>query len=80
MPPRQLKIVGKWSSHEWVRLSYYVISGCSTSIAIRGKDGVVFGVEKLITSKLYEIHSNKRIFTVDRHIGLVCWVMIISAF
>lgn len=43
-----------------------------TSIAIRGKDGVVFGVEKLVTSKLHECQSNKRIFTADHHIGLVC--------
>lgn len=32
----------------------------------------MFGVEKLVTSKLHEAVSNKRIFTVDRHIGLVC--------
>lgn len=40
-------------------------------IAIRGKDGVVFGVEKLVTSKLHMPGSNKRILTVDRHIGIV---------
>ena len=44
---------------------------CSTAIAIRGKDGVVLGVEKLITSKLHEPTSNKRIFTIDKHIGVV---------
>lgn len=43
----------------------------STAVGIRGKDGVVLGVEKLITSKLHEASSNKRIFTVDRHIGIV---------
>ena len=42
-----------------------------TVIAIRGKDGVVFGVEKLITSKLHENASNRRIFTVDKHVGMV---------
>lgn len=42
-----------------------------TAIAIRGKDGVVFGIEKLVTSKLHEPGSNKRLFTVDRHIGVV---------
>lgn len=41
-----------------------------TSVGIRGKDGVVFGVEKLVTSKLHEIKSNKRIFTADHHVGL----------
>ena len=43
----------------------------STTIGLRCKDGVVFGVEKLVTSKLHEEGSNKRIFTVDRHIGMV---------
>nr|KAG5700881.1 hypothetical protein BaRGS_012288 [Batillaria attramentaria] len=40
-----------------------------TAIGIRGKDGVVLGVEKLVTSKLYEQGANKRIFNMDRHIG-----------
>ena len=43
----------------------------STAIAIRGKDGIVFGVEKLVQSKLYEHGANKRIFNVDRHVGMV---------
>lgn len=42
-----------------------------TAIGVRGKDGVVFGVEKLVTSKLYETGANKRIFNVDQHIGMV---------
>ena len=45
-----------------------------TAVAIRGKDGVVFGIEKLVTSKLHEPGSNKRLFTVDRHIGVVSTV------
>ena len=43
---------------------------CSTAIGIRCKDGVVFGVEKLVLSKLYEEGSNKRIFNIDRHVGM----------
>ena len=43
----------------------------STAIAVRCKDGVVFGVEKLVLSKLYEEGSNKRIFNVDKHVGMV---------
>lgn len=43
----------------------------STVIAIRGKDGVVFAVEKLVQSKLYERGANKRIFNIDKHIGMV---------
>lgn len=40
----------------------------STTIALKGKDGVVLAVEKLVTSKLYEPGTNKRIFVIDRHI------------
>ena len=41
-----------------------------TAIAIRGKDGVVFAVEKIITSKLYEKSANRRVFSVDAHVGM----------
>ena len=41
-----------------------------TAIAIRGKDGVVFAVEKIVTSKLLEKSSNRRIFSADRHVGV----------
>ena len=43
---------------------------CSTAIGIRAKDGVVLAVEKLVTSKLYEHGANKRIFNIDKHIGM----------
>lgn len=43
----------------------------NTAIGIRCKDGVVLAVEKLITSKLLKPGSNKRIATVDRHLGVV---------
>lgn len=42
-----------------------------TSIGIRCKDGVVLAVEKIITSKLLKPGANKRIATVDRHMGAV---------
>ena len=42
-----------------------------TSIGIRCKDGVVLAVEKIITSKLLKPGANKRISTVDRHVGIV---------
>lgn len=41
-----------------------------TVIGLRGKDGVVFAVEKLVTSKLYETGANKRIFNIDKHVGM----------
>jgi len=46
------------------------VENSGTVIGLRGKDGVVLAVEKLITSKLYEEDSGSRIFTIDRHIGL----------
>ncbi|MBN3313148.1 ARI4A protein, partial [Atractosteus spatula] len=46
------------------------VENSSTAIGIRCKDGVVFGVEKLVLSKLYEEGSNKRIFNIDRHVGM----------
>ena len=56
-------------------ISYVIISfnfGCfdRTAVAIRGKDGVVFAVEKIVRSKLYERTANKRIFSVDKHVGM----------
>ncbi|MGH0151465.1 UNVERIFIED_CONTAM: hypothetical protein FKN15_045633 [Acipenser sinensis] len=46
------------------------VENSSTAVGIRCKDGVVFGVEKLVLSKLYEQGSNKRIFNIDRHVGM----------
>jgi hypothetical protein len=40
-------------------------------IGLRGKDGVVFAVEKLVTSKLYEPGANRRIFNIDKNTGMV---------
>lgn len=42
-----------------------------TSIGIKAKDGIVLAVEKIINSKLLVPGKNKRIQTVDRHIGVV---------
>ncbi|KAM3594236.1 uncharacterized protein V6R79_004615 [Siganus canaliculatus] len=53
-----------------VEYAMKAVENSSTAIAIRCKDGVVFGVEKLVLSKLYEEGSNKRIFNIDRHVGM----------
>lgn len=46
-----------------------------TAVGIRCKDGIVLAVEKIITSKLLRPGANKKISTVDRHIGVVrCYV------
>ncbi|CAD6504534.1 BgTH12-00043 [Blumeria graminis f. sp. triticale] len=42
-----------------------------TSIGIRCKDGVILAVEKIITSKLLKMGANRRIATVDKHMGVV---------
>jgi len=46
------------------------VENSSTAIAIRCKDGVIFAVEKLITSKLHESGTAQRIFTIDKHVGM----------
>ena len=49
------------------------MESASTSLGIRCKDGVVLACEKLVTSKLMKAGANKRIATVDRNIGVVCY-------
>lgn len=44
---------------------------CRTAISLRCKDGVVFAVEKVITSKMLEPTSNRRILPIDMHLGMV---------
>lgn len=53
-----------------VEYAQKAVENSGTAVGLRGKDGVVFAVEKLVTSKLYEAGANKRIFTVDRHVGV----------
>ena len=45
------------------------ISG--TAVSLRGKDGCVIAVEKVITSKLHEVDSGSRVFTIEQTIGMV---------
>ncbi|KLJ11890.1 20S proteasome subunit alpha 7 [Blastomyces silverae] len=54
-----------------VEYAVKAVENGGTSIGIRCKDGVVLAVEKIITSKLLKPGANKRIATVDRHIGIV---------
>jgi len=53
-----------------VEYAQKAVENSGTAVGIRGKDGVVFGVEKLVMSKLYESGANKRIFHIDEHIGM----------
>jgi len=46
------------------------VDNSGTAIGLKVKDGVVLAVEKLVHSKLLVPGANRRIQTVDRHIGL----------
>jgi len=46
------------------------VDNSGTAVALRCKDGIVLGVEKLILSKMLEEGSNRRIYLVDKHVGL----------
>jgi len=52
-----------------VEYAQKAVENSGTAVGIRGKDGVVMGVEKLVTSKLYEQGANKRLFNIDTNIG-----------
>lgn len=54
-----------------VEYAIKAVENGGTSIGIRCKDGVVLAVEKLVTSKLLKPGANKRIATIDRHMGAV---------
>lgn len=54
-----------------VEYAVKAVENGGTSIGIRCKDGVVLAVEKVITSKLLKAGANKRIATIDRHLGVV---------
>ncbi|KAJ8677476.1 hypothetical protein QAD02_013263 [Eretmocerus hayati] len=49
---------------------YGGLQGSRTVIALRGENCVVFAVEKLIASKLYEPYSNRRTYSIDQNIGI----------
>jgi len=46
------------------------VENAGTSIGIKCRDGVVLAVEKIQTSKLLVAGRNKRIQSIDRHIGV----------
>ncbi|VDL91116.1 unnamed protein product [Schistocephalus solidus] len=48
----------------------YLSSLHRTAVALKGKDGVVFAVENIVLSKLYEAGCTKRIYNIDTHIGM----------
>lgn len=54
-----------------VEYAVKAVENGATSIGIKCQDGVVFAVEKLVTSKLLVPNRNRKIQTIDRHIGCV---------
>lgn len=54
-----------------VEYAVKAVENGGTSVGIRCKDGVVLAVEKVVTSKLLKQGANKRIATIDRHLGVV---------
>lgn len=61
-----------------VEYAVKAVENSGTVIALKGKDGVVFAVEKLVTSKLYEPGANRRIFNIDSHVGMVSTLHLLS--
>lgn len=47
------------------------VENAGTSIGIKCKDGVVLATEKIVASKLLAPGKNKKIQTIDRHVGVV---------
>ncbi|KAI8925231.1 nucleophile aminohydrolase [Entophlyctis helioformis] len=54
-----------------VEYALKAVENSGTCIGIRTKDGVVLAHEKLVHSKLLVPGSNRRIQTVDQHVGMV---------
>lgn len=54
-----------------VEYAVKAVENGGTSVGIRCKDGIVLAVEKVVTSKLLKPGANKRIATVDKHLGIV---------
>lgn len=54
-----------------VEYAMKAVENGGTSVGIRCKNGVVLAVEKVVVSKLLKPNANKRIATIDRHLGAV---------
>ncbi|KAI1905733.1 putative proteasome subunit alpha type-7 [Ophidiomyces ophidiicola] len=54
-----------------VEYAVKAVENGGTAIGLRCKDGVILAVEKIVSSKLLKPGANKRIGTVDRHVGIV---------
>mmetsp|Transcript_9256 Transcript_9256/g.32156 ORF Transcript_9256/g.32156 Transcript_9256/m.32156 type:complete len:249 (+) Transcript_9256:199-945(+) len=52
-----------------VEYAQKAVDNSGTSVGLRCKDGVVLGVEKFVTSKLFTPGTGRRVYAVDRHSG-----------
>lgn len=43
----------------------------STAIGIKCTDGIIMGVEKTLLSKMLVPGTHRRVYAIDRHVGLV---------
>lgn len=68
MQTKLLRALGKAHFFTLLKFAYFLLR---TAIGLKVKDGVVIAVENLIPSKLLVPDANRRIQTIDRHIGLV---------
>lgn len=55
-----------------VEYAMKAVENSSTSIAIKCKDGIVVGAERLILSKMMEKTSGKRVFNLSKNIVMTC--------
>jgi len=46
------------------------VDNSGTTIALVCKDGIIFGVEKFVLHKTLLPNTNRRIFAIDRHVGM----------
>ncbi|CAG0881337.1 unnamed protein product [Cyprideis torosa] len=53
-----------------VEYAQKAVENSGTALGLRCKEGVVFAVEKLVTSKLYETGAHMRSFHIDTHVGM----------
>lgn len=58
-----------------VEYAMKAVENSGTVIGLKGTDGIVLAAEKLILSKLHEAGTNRRIFNIDKHIGMVMKIL-----
>lgn len=61
-----------------VEYALKAVENAGTSIAIKCKDGVVFAAEKIVNSKLLVPGANKRLQTIDKHVGVVSLILCLA--